>query len=101
MNPRLSYVGKVYTYDGLYEVIFVVLDVCFLMYVSRLSNILVVQVVNYRAETGISGFTVYKFRLERLDVEGQPTLTTAQVYSFHMCYKTVYSFNRIACKQIL
>ena len=38
-----------------------------------------VQVVNYWAETGISGFTVYKFRLKRL--EGQPTLTTAQVLS--------------------
>ena len=37
------------------------------------------QVVNYWAETGISGFTVYKFRLKRL--EGQPTLTTAQVLS--------------------
>uniref|UniRef100_A0A165XHG0 Histone-lysine N-methyltransferase n=1 Tax=Daucus carota subsp. sativus TaxID=79200 RepID=A0A165XHG0_DAUCS len=52
-ESKISYVGKVYTYDGLYEV------------------------VNYWAETGISGFTVYKFRLKRL--EGQPTLTTAQV----------------------
>ncbi|KAI4348385.1 hypothetical protein L6164_009114 [Bauhinia variegata] len=49
-----SYTGKVYTYDGLYKV------------------------VNYWAEKGISGFTVYKFRLRRL--EGQPTLTTNQVY---------------------
>ncbi|KAG4912623.1 hypothetical protein JHK86_053056 [Glycine max] len=47
-----SYTGKVYTYDGLYKV------------------------VNYWAEKGISGFTVYKFRLRRL--EGQPTLTTNQ-----------------------
>ncbi|KAG4938276.1 hypothetical protein JHK84_044527 [Glycine max] len=48
-----SYTGKVYTYDGLYKV------------------------VNYWAGKGISGFTVYKFRLRRL--EGQPTLTTNQV----------------------
>ncbi|KAF3621909.1 Histone-lysine N-methyltransferase, H3 lysine-9 specific SUVH4 [Capsicum annuum] len=48
-----SYVGKVYTYDGLYKV------------------------VNYWAEKGISGFTVYKFRLKR--IEGQPVLTTNQV----------------------
>ncbi|KAL0331805.1 UNVERIFIED_CONTAM: Histone-lysine N-methyltransferase, H3 lysine-9 specific SUVH4 [Sesamum calycinum] len=47
-----SYVGKVYTYDGLYKV------------------------VNYWAEKGVSGFTVYKFRLRRL--EGQPPLTTDQ-----------------------
>ncbi|CAA2958258.1 histone-lysine N-methyltransferase, H3 lysine-9 specific SUVH4 [Olea europaea subsp. europaea] len=49
-----SYAGKVYTYDGLY------------------------QVVKYWAEKGVSGFTVYKFRLKRLD--GQPPLTTNQVY---------------------
>ncbi|KAK6153175.1 hypothetical protein DH2020_012814 [Rehmannia glutinosa] len=49
-----SYAGKVYTYDGLYTV------------------------VNYWAEKGVSGFTVYKFRLKRL--EGQPALTTKEVY---------------------
>ncbi|KAH6781844.1 histone-lysine N-methyltransferase [Perilla frutescens var. hirtella] len=49
-----SYVGKVYTYDGLYKV------------------------TNYWAEKGVSGFTVYKFRLKRL--EGQPPLTTKEVY---------------------
>ncbi|KAK7368221.1 hypothetical protein VNO80_10245 [Phaseolus coccineus] len=49
-----SYSGKVYTYDGLYKV------------------------VNHWSETGISGFKVFKFRLRRLD--GQPTLTTNQVY---------------------
>lgn len=48
-----SYVGKVYTYDGLYKV------------------------VQYWAEKGVSGFTVYKYRLKRLD--GQPVLTTNQV----------------------
>ncbi|KAK9669830.1 hypothetical protein RND81_13G157400 [Saponaria officinalis] len=50
---KSSYVGKVYTYDGLYNV------------------------VNYWAEKGVSGFTVFKFRMKRL--EGQPELTTTQV----------------------
>ncbi|KAF3791086.1 Histone-lysine N-methyltransferase H3 lysine-9 specific [Nymphaea thermarum] len=49
-----SYCGKVYTYDGLYKV------------------------VEYWAEKGVSGFTVYKYRLRRLD--GQPPLTTGQVH---------------------
>ena len=35
------------------------------------------QVVNYWAEKGVSGFTVFKFRLKR--IEGQPELTTNQV----------------------
>ncbi|XWS30575.1 hypothetical protein CRYUN_Cryun24cG0130700 [Craigia yunnanensis] len=48
-----SYSGKVYTYDGLYKV------------------------VQYWAEKGLSGFTVFKYQLKRL--EGQPTLTTSQV----------------------
>ncbi|XP_050224830.1 histone-lysine N-methyltransferase, H3 lysine-9 specific SUVH4-like [Mercurialis annua] len=48
-----SYSGKVYTYDGLYKV------------------------VQYWAEKGISGFTVYKYRLRRL--ADQPMLTTNQV----------------------
>ncbi|XP_031118338.1 histone-lysine N-methyltransferase, H3 lysine-9 specific SUVH4 [Ipomoea triloba] len=49
-----SYVGKVYTYDGLY------------------------QVIKFWAEKGISGFTVFKFRLKR--IEGQPPLTSNQVH---------------------
>ncbi|CAN6471876.1 unnamed protein product [Victoria cruziana] len=49
-----SYCGKVYTYDGLYKV------------------------VEYWAEKGVSGFTVFKYRLRRLD--GQPPLTTGQVH---------------------
>ncbi|KAJ0692707.1 putative [histone H3]-lysine(4) N-trimethyltransferase chromatin remodeling SET family [Helianthus annuus] len=49
-----SYVGKVYTYDGLYKV------------------------DKYWAEKGVSGYTVYKFRLKRM--EGQPSLVTEQVY---------------------
>ncbi|XP_074294359.1 histone-lysine N-methyltransferase, H3 lysine-9 specific SUVH4-like isoform X2 [Silene latifolia] len=50
---KSSYVGKVYTYDGLYKV-----NKCW-------------------AEKGVSGFTVYKFRMERLG--DQPELTTTQV----------------------
>ncbi|KAL5581470.1 hypothetical protein UlMin_013912 [Ulmus minor] len=52
-----SYTRKVYTYDGLYKV------------------------VKYWAEKGISGFTVFKYRLRRL--EGQPILTTNQVHFAH------------------
>ncbi|XP_023633385.1 histone-lysine N-methyltransferase, H3 lysine-9 specific SUVH4-like, partial [Capsella rubella] len=48
-----SYTKRVYTYDGLYEV------------------------VKYWAQKGVSGFTVYKYQLKRL--EGQPELTTDQV----------------------
>lgn len=50
---KSSYCGKVYTYDGLYKV------------------------VKYWADKGVSGFTVYKYKLRR--VEGQPVLTTDQV----------------------
>ncbi|CAN0924786.1 Histone-lysine N-methyltransferase, H3 lysine-9 specific SUVH4, partial [Linum grandiflorum] len=39
---------------------------------------LALKVVNYWADKGISGFTVYKFKLRRL--EGQPILTTNQVH---------------------
>lgn len=47
-------------------------------YIQVLSQIsFVLQVVNYWAEKGISGFTVFKYRLKR--VEGQPVLTTNQV----------------------
>uniref|UniRef100_A0A7N0T7Q8 Uncharacterized protein n=1 Tax=Kalanchoe fedtschenkoi TaxID=63787 RepID=A0A7N0T7Q8_KALFE len=49
-----SYMGKVYTYDGLYEV------------------------VKYWPEQGLSGFTVYKYKLRRLN--GQASLTTNQVH---------------------
>ncbi|GJU69195.1 histone-lysine N-methyltransferase, H3 lysine-9 specific SUVH4 isoform X1 [Tanacetum coccineum] len=49
-----SYVGKVYTYNGLYKV------------------------VDYWAEEGLSGFTVFKFKLKR--VPGQPKLVTEQVF---------------------
>ncbi|KAL2348262.1 hypothetical protein Fmac_002262 [Flemingia macrophylla] len=53
-KSKSSYTGKVYTYDGLYKV------------------------VESWTEKGISGFTVFKFRLRRL--EGQSALTTNQVY---------------------
>ncbi|XP_039114745.1 histone-lysine N-methyltransferase, H3 lysine-9 specific SUVH4 [Dioscorea cayenensis subsp. rotundata] len=49
-----SYCGKVYTYDGLY------------------------QVIKWWGEKGVSGFTVFKYKLRRLD--GQPNLTTKQVH---------------------
>ncbi|XP_024963740.1 histone-lysine N-methyltransferase, H3 lysine-9 specific SUVH4 isoform X1 [Cynara cardunculus var. scolymus] len=52
-----SYVGKVYTYDGLYKV------------------------VKHWAEKGVSGFTVFKFQLKR--IEGQPSLVTEQVHFAH------------------
>nr|GEW94992.1 histone-lysine N-methyltransferase, H3 lysine-9 specific SUVH4 isoform X1 [Tanacetum cinerariifolium] len=53
-ESKTSYVGKVYTYDGLYKV------------------------VEYWAEKGKSGFTVYKFKLKR--IPGQPQLVTQQVF---------------------
>ncbi|MCO5597774.1 hypothetical protein L7F22_051856 [Adiantum nelumboides] len=53
-KTKKSYTGKVYTYDGLY------------------------RVNDYWAEEGISGFTLYKYRLKRVD--GQPLLTTNQVH---------------------
>ncbi|GJY72408.1 histone-lysine N-methyltransferase, H3 lysine-9 specific SUVH4 [Tanacetum coccineum] len=53
-ESKTSYVGKVYTYDGLYKV------------------------VEYWAEKGKSGFTVYKFKLKR--ILGQPQLVTQQVF---------------------
>ncbi|KAG4396060.1 hypothetical protein GLYMA_19G103550v4 [Glycine max] len=70
-----SYTGKVYTYDGLYKV------------------------VNYWAEKGISGFTVYKFRLRRL--EGQPTLTTNQVYfTYGRVPQTLTEIRGLVCEDI-
>ncbi|CDP16741.1 unnamed protein product [Coffea canephora] len=70
-----SYVGKVYTYDGLYKV------------------------VNYWAEKGVSGFTVYKFRLKRL--EGQPPLTTSQVhYTRSRVPDSIAEIRGLVCKDI-
>ncbi|KAM3253433.1 histone-lysine N-methyltransferase, H3 lysine-9 specific SUVH4 [Capsicum annuum] len=70
-----SYVGKVYTYDGLYKV------------------------VNYWAEKGISGFTVYKFRLKR--IEGQPVLTTNQVHFIRGCIpNSISEIRGLVCEDI-
>ncbi|XP_045823256.1 histone-lysine N-methyltransferase, H3 lysine-9 specific SUVH4-like [Trifolium pratense] len=70
-----SYSRKVYTYDGLYKV------------------------VNYWTEKGISGYTVYKFRLRRMD--GQPTLTTQQVYfTCGRVPQTVAELRGLVCEDI-
>ncbi|KAK4367324.1 hypothetical protein RND71_011116 [Anisodus tanguticus] len=54
------------------------------------------QVVNHWAEKGISGFTVFKFRLKRVD--GQPVLTTNQV--FHLFYIVSVSLLKLVCEDI-
>ncbi|KAG9439844.1 hypothetical protein H6P81_020009 [Aristolochia fimbriata] len=70
-----SYVGKVYTYDGLYKV------------------------VNYWAEEGVSGFTVFKYKLRRL--EGQPALTTNQVqFSRATIPRTLADIRGLVCEDI-
>ncbi|KAL6994530.1 hypothetical protein U1Q18_012632 [Sarracenia purpurea var. burkii] len=70
-----SYVGKVYTYDGLYKV------------------------VNYWAEKGVSGFTVFKFRLKRL--AGQPLLTTNQVqFSRGRIPNSISEIRGLVCEDI-
>ncbi|KAL5793502.1 hypothetical protein ACOSP7_002096 [Xanthoceras sorbifolium] len=70
-----SYTKKVYTYDGLYKVI------------------------QYWAEKGISGFTVFKFRLRRL--EGQPLLTTNQVFfTYGRVPQSVSEIRGLVCEDI-
>ncbi|KAK8940790.1 Histone-lysine N-methyltransferase, H3 lysine-9 specific SUVH4 [Platanthera zijinensis] len=70
-----SYCGKIYTYDGLYKVI------------------------KYWAEKGVSGFTVFKYRLSRL--EGQPTLTTNQVhYSRTQVPTSISELRGLVCDDI-
>uniref|UniRef100_A0A1J3H5M1 Histone-lysine N-methyltransferase, H3 lysine-9 specific SUVH4 n=1 Tax=Noccaea caerulescens TaxID=107243 RepID=A0A1J3H5M1_NOCCA len=70
-----SYSKKVYTYDGLYKV------------------------VKYWAEKGISGFTVYKYRLKRL--EGQPELTTNQVnFAYGGKPKSTSEIQGLVCEDI-
>ncbi|XVF59943.1 hypothetical protein PTKIN_Ptkin08bG0002400 [Pterospermum kingtungense] len=70
-----SYSGKIYTYDGLYKV------------------------VQYWAEKGISGFTVFKYRLKRL--EGQPTLTTSQVqFTYGRVPKSTSEIRGLVCEDI-
>lgn len=70
-----SYCGRVYTYDGLYKV------------------------VQYWAEKGISGFTVFKYRLKRL--EGQPLLTTNQVqFSYGRVPQSISEIRGLVCEDI-
>ncbi|KAE8735122.1 Histone-lysine N-methyltransferase, H3 lysine-9 specific SUVH4 [Hibiscus syriacus] len=70
-----SYSGKVYTYDGLYKV------------------------VQYWAEKGISGFTVFKYQLRRL--EGQSILTTNQVqFIFGRVPKSSSEIRGLVCEDI-
>ncbi|KAH9329211.1 hypothetical protein KI387_001319 [Taxus chinensis] len=74
-DSKNSYTGKVYTYDGLY------------------------QVVKYWAEKGLSGFTVFKYRLRRL--EGQPVLTTDQVhFSRGQIPQSTSELRGLVCKDI-
>ncbi|KAE8669844.1 N-alpha-acetyltransferase MAK3-like isoform X1 [Hibiscus syriacus] len=93
-----SYSGKVYTYDGLYKcLVLPCKTISFQIDLSLVLCILIMQGFNrtlcistptphlqvekYWAEKGLSGFTVFKYRLRRL--EGQPTLTTSQVQFAH------------------
>lgn len=74
-DSKSSYVGRVYTYDGLYKV------------------------VKYWAEKGVSGFTVFKFRLKRL--EGQPDLTTNQVQFVRGCVpNSISELRGLVCEDI-
>ncbi|XP_030539455.2 histone-lysine N-methyltransferase, H3 lysine-9 specific SUVH4 [Rhodamnia argentea] len=74
-ESRTSYCGKVYTYDGLYKV------------------------VTYWAEKGISGYTVFKFRLRRMP--GQPMLTTNQVqFVYGRVPNSVSEIRGLVCKDI-
>lgn len=72
---KRSYTGKIYTYDGLYEV------------------------YGHWAEKGISGFTVFKYQLRRLP--GQPTLTSKQVhFARGKAPDTVSDLRGLVCKDI-
>ncbi|XP_074289932.1 histone-lysine N-methyltransferase, H3 lysine-9 specific SUVH4-like [Silene latifolia] len=72
---KSSYVGKVYTYDGLYKV------------------------DKYWADKGLAGFTVYKFSLKRLG--GQPELTTTQVQFIRgRVPDTIANLRGLVCKDI-
>uniref|UniRef100_A0A7N2KZ69 Histone-lysine N-methyltransferase, H3 lysine-9 specific SUVH4 n=1 Tax=Quercus lobata TaxID=97700 RepID=A0A7N2KZ69_QUELO len=57
------------------------------------------QVVHYWAEKGISGFTIFKFRLRRQD--GQPLLTTNQVqFSYGRVPQSVSEIRGLVCEDI-
>ncbi|XP_073000412.1 histone-lysine N-methyltransferase, H3 lysine-9 specific SUVH4 isoform X1 [Typha latifolia] len=70
-----SYCGRVYTYDGLYKV------------------------EDYWPEKGLSGFTVYRYRLKRLD--GQRSLTTTQVkFAREQVPKSISGLRGLVCDDI-
>ncbi|XP_020519918.1 histone-lysine N-methyltransferase, H3 lysine-9 specific SUVH4 isoform X2 [Amborella trichopoda] len=70
-----SYCGKVYTYDGLYKV------------------------VDYWAERGVSGFTIFKYRLKRL--EGQPALKTDKVhFAYGQTGRSILDRRGVVCDDI-
>ncbi|KAF8118096.1 hypothetical protein N665_0006s0096 [Sinapis alba] len=72
---KSSYSKRVYTYDGLYEV------------------------VKFWAEKGVSGFTVYKYQLKRM--EGQPELTTNQVnFVYGRIPKSTSEIQGLVCDDI-
>ncbi|KAI6677387.1 hypothetical protein NL676_038183 [Syzygium grande] len=74
-ESRSSYCGKLYTYDGLYKV------------------------VKYWAEKGLSGYTVFKFRLRRMP--GQPMLTTNQVqFVYGRVPNSVSEIRGLVCEDI-
>ncbi|KAI5072278.1 hypothetical protein GOP47_0012384 [Adiantum capillus-veneris] len=75
-KTKKSYTGKIYTYDGLYKV------------------------KDFWAEKGLSGFTVYKFRLKRVD--GQSILTTNQVHfvSGHILPANIAELKGLVCLDI-
>lgn len=75
-DDKRSYSGKVYTYDGLYEV------------------------CDMWAEKGISGFTVFKYKLRRC--AGQPVLTTEQVKFARgkVAPKTIADLRGLVCNDI-
>ncbi|RVW45259.1 Histone-lysine N-methyltransferase, H3 lysine-9 specific SUVH4 [Vitis vinifera] len=57
------------------------------------------QVVQYWAEKGVSGFTVFKYRLKRL--EGQPILTTNQVqYARGRVPNSISEIRGLVCEDI-
>ncbi|KAL1188965.1 Histone-lysine N-methyltransferase, H3 lysine-9 specific SUVH4 [Cardamine amara subsp. amara] len=74
-NCTSSYTKRVYTYDGLYKV------------------------VKFWAQKGVSGFTVYKYRLKRM--EGQPELTTDQVnFVYGRIPKSTAEIEGLVCEDI-
>lgn len=68
------------------------------MFISQLIQYFCIsQVIQYWAEKGISGFTVFKFRLRR--IEGQSLLTTNQVFTYliHWLFSFFDNFYDLIC----